>query len=195
MCKSVFCLVRDEILAFNGLGWTKTLRLSSKLEAQWQINPNLFLFTVLPEARALFVLLNIPFFFFLDELEILFKEKTNYTGKQASPWIIETKVRGLLPTSKESKNLKAKDYFVREWGAILHNLGTQQTETLEEDAKRIQESSQMDLILRARGGGSFQIRKEIGTNLNIPNDVSLPRTWCILLHINLSGLGTIYLIF
>ena len=92
------------------------------------------------------------FFFFLDELEILFKEKTNYTGKQASPWIIETKVRGLLPTSKEPKNLKAKDYFVREWGAILHNLGTQQTETLEEDAKRIQESSQMDLILRARGG-------------------------------------------
>ena len=30
----------------------------------------------------------------------------------------------------------------------MHNLGTQQTKTLEEDAKRIQESSQMDLILQ-----------------------------------------------
>ena len=157
--------------------------------------PQPFSFYGLTWGTCIVCALEYSLFFFLDELEILFKEKTNYTGKQASPWIIETKVRGLLPTSKEPKNLKAKDYFVRKWGAILHNLGTQQTETLEEDAKRIQESSQMDLILRARGGGSFQIRKEIGTNLNIPNDVSLPRTWCILLHINLSGLGTIYLIF
>ena len=41
----------------------------------------------------------------------------------------------------------------------MHNLGTQQTETLEEDAKRIQESSQMDLILRARGGGELPDQK------------------------------------
>ena len=75
------------------------------------------------------------------------------------------KSRGLLPTSKESKNLQAKDHFAREWGAILHNLGTQQTETLEENVKRIRESSQMDLILQL--GGSFQIRKEIGTNLRV----------------------------
>ena len=44
MCRSVYCLVRDEILAFNGLGWTETLSLGSNLEAQWQINPNLFSF-------------------------------------------------------------------------------------------------------------------------------------------------------
>ena len=66
------------------------------------------------------------------------------------------KSRGLLPTSKESKNLQAKDHFAKEWGAILHNLGTQQTETLEEDVKRIQESSQMDLILQ---GGVASISK------------------------------------
>ena len=114
--------------------------------------PQPFSFYGLTWGTCIVCALEYSLFFFLDELEILFKEKTNYTGKQASPWIIETKVRGLLPTSKEPKNLKAKDYFVREWGAILHNLGTQQTETLEEDAKRIQESSQMDVLLRARGG-------------------------------------------
>ena len=37
MCRSVYCLVRDEILAFNGLGWTETLSLGSNLEAQWKI--------------------------------------------------------------------------------------------------------------------------------------------------------------
>ena len=91
--------------------------------------------------------------------------KTNYTGKQASPWITETIEGGLLPTSKEPKKLQAKDHFAREWGAILHNLGTQQIETLLEDAKRNRESSQMDLVLQGGGGGSFQIKKKIGTNL------------------------------
>ena len=74
------------------------------------------------------------FFSFFDESEILLREKTNYTGKQASPWITETKERGLLLTSKEPKKLQAKDHLARKWGAILHNLSTQQIETLEEDA-------------------------------------------------------------
>ena len=85
---------------------------------------------------------------FFDEPQILLREKTNYTNKQASPWITEIKEGGLLPTSKEPKKLQAKDHFAREWGAILHNLGTQQTETLVEDAKRNRESSQVDLILQ-----------------------------------------------
>ena len=87
-------------------------------------------------------------FFFFYEPEILLREKTNYTGKQASPWITETIEGGLLPTSKEPKKLQAKDHFVREWGAILHNLGTQQIKTLGEDVKRIQKEAQMDLILQ-----------------------------------------------
>ena len=66
----------------------------------------------------------------------------------------------MLPTSKEPKNLQAKDQFAREWGAILHNLGTQQIETLEEDAKRIRESSQMDLTLQRGAASRLERRLE-----------------------------------
>ena len=93
--------------------------------------------------------------------------KTNYTGKQASPWITETIEGGLLPTSKEPKKLQAKDHFAREWGAILHNLGTQQIETLLEDAKRNRESSQMDLVLQGGGGGQLPNQKEDWNKLGI----------------------------
>ena len=52
---------------------------------------------------------------------------------------------------------------------MLHNLGTQQIETLGEDAKRTWELAQIDLILERGGGGCgkgrFQIRKKIGANL------------------------------
>ena len=41
----------------------------------------------------------------------------------------------------------------------MHNLGTQQTETLEEDAKRIRESSQMDLILE--GGAASKSKRRL----------------------------------
>ena len=54
----------------------------------------------------------------------------------------------MLPKLKEPKKLQAKDHFVREWGAILHNLGTQQIKTLGEDVKRIQKEAQMDLIFQ-----------------------------------------------
>ena len=42
----------------------------------------------------------------------------------------------------------------------MHNLGTQQIETLEEDAKRIQESSQMDLILKEGAASKLERRLE-----------------------------------
>ena len=53
----------------------------------------------------------------------------------------------MLPKSKEPKKLQAKDHFAKEWEATLHNLGTQQTKILREDAKRTRESAQIDLIL------------------------------------------------
>ena len=53
----------------------------------------------------------------------------------------------MLTKSKEPKKLQAKDHFAKEWEATLHNLGTQQTKILREDAKRTQESAQIDLIL------------------------------------------------
>ena len=87
------------------------------------------------------------YFFFFEEPEILLGEKANYTWKLASPWITETKEGGPLLKSKEPKKLQAKDYFAREWEATLHNLGTQQIETLGEDVKRTRESAQIDLIL------------------------------------------------
>jgi len=42
----------------------------------------------------------------------------------------------------------------------LHNLDTQQIETLEEDAKRIRESSQMDLILKEGAASKLERRLE-----------------------------------
>ena len=57
--------------------------------------------------------------------------------KHTSPTLNnKNKRRGLLPILKEPKKLQAKDHFAREWEATLHNLGTQQTKTLGEDAKR-----------------------------------------------------------
>ena len=41
----------------------------------------------------------------------------------------------------------------------MHNLGTQQTETLVEDAKRNRESSQVDLILQ--GGAASKSEKRL----------------------------------
>ena len=57
--------------------------------------------------------------------------------KHTSPTLNNKNKRtGLLPILKEPKKLHAKDHFAREWEARLHNLGTQQTKTLGEDAKR-----------------------------------------------------------
>ena len=42
------------------------------------------------------MLFTLFFFNLFYKPDILLREKTNYTGKQASPWIIETKEGGLL---------------------------------------------------------------------------------------------------